>query len=149
MRRATTLEGALRKAGVPFLFGCYPTELLVASDGTVGGLVMANRRGRQAVRAKVVVDATEHAVLARMAGAQFRRRGNGVPGTRWVTIAASARNDSGGTVRKLDLPVTLYNLTGTRISDSTASWYEYALPTALPSGDWAGRAAALQALSAL
>lgn len=67
-----TLDNALLDAGVDFLFGCYPTDLLVDPSGAAKGVVMANRAGRQIVRAKVIIDATPTAMLPRMAGLAFR-----------------------------------------------------------------------------
>lgn len=67
-----TLDDALTAAGVPFLFSSFPSDLLKDEKGRIAGVVIANRAGRQAVRAKVIIDATERAVVARLAGAQFR-----------------------------------------------------------------------------
>lgn len=64
------LDRELLDAGVPFLLGGYATDVLVDESGCLAGIVMANRAGRQAVAAKVVIDATDRAVVARMAGAK-------------------------------------------------------------------------------
>ncbi len=66
-----TLDRTLLDAGVTFLYSCYPTEVLRDEKGQLAGVVMANRAGRQAVKAKVIIDATPRATVARMAGAQF------------------------------------------------------------------------------
>ncbi len=66
------MDRSLLDAGVLYLTGCYATDVLRDADDRIAGVVMANRSGRQAVRAKVVVDATGHAVVARLAGAPFR-----------------------------------------------------------------------------
>jgi flavin-dependent dehydrogenase len=63
-----TLDEALIKAGVPFLTGTFATEVLTDESGALCGVVIANRSGRQAVRAKVVIDASERGVIARAAG---------------------------------------------------------------------------------
>jgi flavin-dependent dehydrogenase len=60
-----------RRAGVQFLYGCYVSDILFGSKGEIAGVVIANRSGRQAVRARVVIDATARADVARMAGAEF------------------------------------------------------------------------------
>ncbi len=65
------LDQALVDSGVLFMTGCYGTELLVDSQGRASGVVIANRSGRQAIKAKVVVDATPFGMLARQAGATF------------------------------------------------------------------------------
>ena len=78
MQVKRTLDDALFNAGVSFLYGCYPTELLRDGAGKPAGLIMADRSGRQAVRAKVIIDATPRAVVARMAGATFEPYPQGV-----------------------------------------------------------------------
>ena len=67
-----TLDNALLAAGVQYLYGCQPTEVLVDKSGRIGGLVMSNRAGRQAVLAKVIIDATDRGHVARMGGARFQ-----------------------------------------------------------------------------
>ncbi len=67
-----TLEGALLDAGVEFLFSCYPTDVLRDADGAPAGIVMVNRAGRQAVRGRTIIDATDRGTVARLAGARFR-----------------------------------------------------------------------------
>ncbi|HSW02524.1 MAG TPA: FAD-dependent oxidoreductase [Sedimentisphaerales bacterium] len=71
MQVKRVLDDALLHAGVQFLYGCYPTELLVDHKGNVAGIVMANRSGRQAVVARVIIDATPHATVAQMAGTRY------------------------------------------------------------------------------
>jgi len=66
------MDKALIEAGVSCLTGCYVTEVLRDRDGRIAGIVMANRSGRQAVRAKVVIDATPQAMVARQADVEFR-----------------------------------------------------------------------------
>ena len=64
------LDSALVNAGVDFLFGCYATEVIRDGRGRIGGFVMANRAGRQAVIAETVIDATNRAWFSRLAGAK-------------------------------------------------------------------------------
>lgn len=71
LRVKRTMEEALTRAGVQFLLGSTPTDLLVDAAGAPAGVVMANRAGRQAVVAKVVIDATMDAAVAQQAGAKF------------------------------------------------------------------------------
>jgi hypothetical protein len=72
LRVKQTLEAALLEAEVDFLLGCYPTDILLASDGQPAGVVIANRAGRQAIVAKFTVDCTDRAIVAEMAGAPRR-----------------------------------------------------------------------------
>ena len=69
LRVKKALDRALLQSGVPFLTGAYACDLLTDAEGHVSGIVIVNRSGRQAIRAKVVVDATERGQLARRAGA--------------------------------------------------------------------------------
>jgi flavin-dependent dehydrogenase len=66
------LDAALINHGVMFLTGTYAGELLIRPDGSPAGIVIANRSGNQVVRAKVIVDATKNAAIARQAGAKFK-----------------------------------------------------------------------------
>ena len=59
------MDQALLEAQVRYLTGCYVTDVLRDEEGRIAGVVTANRSGRQAIRAKVVVDATRQAVVAR------------------------------------------------------------------------------------
>ncbi len=75
-RRATTpmrvkkaLETALLKRDVRFLFGSYASDVLIDQEERLTGIVMANRSGRQAVPARVIIDATGRGTVAKMAGA--------------------------------------------------------------------------------
>ena len=76
-RVKSVLDDELIAAGVQFLYGCYPTDVLLDGRGDPAGIVMSNRAGRQAVVAKVVVDATDRAVVARLAGAHQQRPWSG------------------------------------------------------------------------
>jgi hypothetical protein len=67
-----TFDAALLDAGVRFLTGAYGTEIVTDDSGATSGVVITDRSGRQAVKAKVVIDATPRGVLARQTGAQFR-----------------------------------------------------------------------------
>ncbi len=66
-----TFSRALVDNGVSFLLGSYATDVLLDPAGRPAGIVMANRAGRQAVRAKVIIDATSRATVARLLGAEF------------------------------------------------------------------------------
>ena len=70
MQVKVALDEALLAAGVQYLYGSATTDVLVDGDGQPAGVVIANRAGRQAVRAKVVIDATARATAARAAAAR-------------------------------------------------------------------------------
>ncbi len=126
-----------------FLYGCYATDLLEDAEGRPAGIVMANRSGRQAVLAKVVVDATQAAVLARSAGAEFRGPAAGPLAVRYVVMAKETRPPSPKlAVRRLDMPVVVGKTQSKKGSVYTqdAAWYEYTLSLTLPDASWASRA---------
>jgi flavin-dependent dehydrogenase len=105
MQVKRALDEALFRAGVPFLYGCYPTELLRDRAGRPAGIVMADRSGRQAIRAKVIVDATPRATVARMAGAQFDPYPGGMQTFRRIVVGGQPREAEGMQVRQLPAPV--------------------------------------------
>ena len=59
------LDRVLLDRNIQFLTGSFPAELLVDQNGKPAGMTMVNRSGRQAIRAKVIIDATPYAALAR------------------------------------------------------------------------------------
>ena len=94
-----TLENALLDAGVRFLFSCYPTDVLRDAGGRPAGIVMANRAGRQAVLAKTIIDATERATVARLAGARFRPYRAGTQTFRHVVVGGEPVEVPNGATR--------------------------------------------------
>ncbi len=72
LRVKKVLDRALVRADVRFLFGCYTTEAVRDGDGRLCGFAMTNRAGRQVVLARTVIDATDRAWFADLAGARRR-----------------------------------------------------------------------------
>ena len=66
-----TLAETLLDAGVEFRYGSYVTDVLRDGSKNPCGVVIANRGGRQAIVAKVIVDATDYAWVCRRAGCQL------------------------------------------------------------------------------
>lgn len=64
------LAARLLDAEVDFLYGSYVTDVLRDRGGKPCGVVIANRSGRQAVVAKIIIDATDYARVCRMAGCE-------------------------------------------------------------------------------
>lgn len=67
----TVLEDELIENHIDFLYSSYATNALTSPQGELAGVVITNRSGRQAIRAKAVVDATHTASFARSCGAGF------------------------------------------------------------------------------
>ncbi|MEW6358332.1 MAG: FAD-dependent oxidoreductase [Planctomycetota bacterium] len=133
-----TLDEALLDAGVQFLYGCYATDVLVDSAGKPAGIVMANRAGRQAVVARVILDATDRAVVARLAGAQFRPWPGGRHEFRRIVIGNNVRTGEG--VRGSRTGITV----SSREAQKTAEFIEYSFTLPVADGSFAELARAEQ-----
>jgi len=121
------MDRALMQAGVDYLTGCYATDVLRDRSGGIAGVVMANRSGRQAIAAKVVVDATERAVVARRAGAAFRPF---APGTRaFRRVVAGGAMQAGDGVSPEKKPFTYDSVAGGK--PHRLPVYEYTLRIAV------------------
>ena len=103
MQVKRTLDQALLDANVPFLYTCQATELLRDSQGELAGVVMANRAGRQAVKAKVIIDATDRAWVARMTSAEFKPYPSGPQTFQRIVVGGSERTGPGVASRKIHL----------------------------------------------
>jgi len=86
-----TLDEVLLESGVQFLYSCYPTDVLRDASSNPCGIVMANRAGRQAVIAKTIIDATDRATVARLAGARFRPYASGLHTFKRTVIGGEMR----------------------------------------------------------
>ncbi len=126
-----TLDQALLDAGVKYLYGCYATDVLRDAAGNPCGIVMANRAGRQAVIAKVIIDATPRAAVARMAGAKFRPYPTGDQELKYIVIGGKPREGKNLKVREIQPPfggrggphrIFEYTMTIPMAADDDASW---------------------------
>ncbi|MBI5396190.1 MAG: FAD-dependent oxidoreductase [Verrucomicrobia bacterium] len=109
MQVKRTLDQALIQAGVPFLYGSYATELLRDAQGKPAGIVIANRSGRQAVLAKVIVDATDRAIVARMAGAKFSPYPQQTQIFDRITVGGEARTGENISLRPRERKIGIQN----------------------------------------
>ena len=142
------LDDALLTASVKYLYGCYPTDVLRDADGQVAGIVMANRAGRQAVIAKVVIDATGRAAVARMAGAKFRPCPAGERTFKQVVIGGEPISAPGLAARVIgDYPLVKISRGGEvgAATGNSAKLIEYTMQLPVADGSFAAAAAANQA----
>lgn len=134
------LDQTLLDAGVQFLYGCYPTEYLAAELKAIpqppAGIIMANRAGRQAVRAKVIIDATPRATVARMAGIRLSPRPGDTQTFTRVVVGGEPRDGA----KLLGPVVGPQNAKGGGVFPA----YEYTLEIPMPDASWASYAAAEQ-----
>ncbi len=103
MQVKRTLDQALLKANIPFLYTSYATDVLRDAQGNLAGIVIANRAGRQAVKAKVIIDATDRAWLARRTGAAFAPYPSGPQEFKRVVVGGSQRSGAGIQSRRIRL----------------------------------------------
>ena len=97
------LDQALIDAGVKFLYGSPVTDVLRDRDGQVSGVVIANRAGRQAVKAKVVIDAGMQAQTARIAGVDFDEAPDRLNRFQRIVVGGEAQSADGLSMRKPDV----------------------------------------------
>lgn len=142
MRVKKTLDDALLDAGVDFLYGCYPTDVLRDSRGQLAGVVMANRSGRQAIRAKVIIDATDRATVARIAGAEFAKYPKGEQVFRRRVVGGTIR-DSGAEFVWQALSIASDSRRRNGVP-ATNEVHEYAMKVDMNDSSWASFARAEQ-----
>ncbi|MBN2508344.1 MAG: FAD-dependent oxidoreductase [Verrucomicrobia bacterium] len=133
------LDQALLQAGVPFLYNCPATELLTDAHGYPAGVVVANRSGRQAIRAKVIIDATDRASIARQAGIAFRDIPASPPGFSRVVVGGPPRTQDGLIRRERPVPLQIRDRAG-----ASHPVHEYQLRLPLPDAGFASWAEAEQ-----
>lgn len=139
------LDRQLQDAGVPFLGGLMACDGVRTDGGRLAGVVFADASGRQVVRARCVVDATEAGVVARRVCAlRPVAEGNTVDFTYAIIAKAGLSFDRAGyTVAEEPAPVASISLTADAImTPATAeksysvSLYRFTAPFPLASGDW-------------
>ena len=141
------LDAKLSAAKVPFFTGAQACDVLRAKDGSVSGVVFADKSGRQVVRAKTVIDATDKGVVARkVATLRPVAADNAVAFTHTMTAKAGLVFDLPGyTVTEGPAPVSTITLDvggdGSMIPKDAeksypASTYTFTRSFPLTSGDW-------------
>ncbi|WOO43272.1 FAD-dependent oxidoreductase [Rubellicoccus peritrichatus] len=89
-----TLEQQMVKAGIPFLFNCLTAGVLTDQSEKVCGAVIANRSGRQAVRAHLVVDATMEGLVLQQSGHKELRQKKGPQKVEYTTFCNGEGRDA-------------------------------------------------------
>ncbi len=146
-----TLDDALLGAKVQFLYGSTVTDVLRDAKGNLSGVVIANRAGRQAIMAKTIIDATDRASTARIAGAAFEPYPSGTAEFRFVTVGGTIKNGDGFTSASTGLafPVQPSAKTAPKKGDNTpaktsAELIEYTFKMPMTDNSYASFAAAEQ-----
>lgn len=133
-----TLDEALLHAGVEFVFGSRVSDLILDEETRPAGVVIANRCGRQAVTGKHIIDASEHAVVARKAAAGFTAYPSGVHDFTRIVVGGEPVHGGKGITHRI--------LKRTVVDDQGAKHpvIEYSIPISMRDGSWADRAEAEQ-----
>ena len=138
------LDEALLAAGVQYLYSCYATDVLRDAEGQPCGIVMANRAGRQAVVAKTIIDATDRAWVARMAGAKFGPYPTGTHTFRRTVIGGEVQKAEGMTARVVAPPFRGAYPNKAKTASGTFEVIEYTLQLPMKDDSYASWAAADQ-----
>lgn len=90
-----TLDEALISHGVQFLFNSLPSSILWDENNHPAGIVIANRSGEQVVKAKVIIDASLTAIIARLAGCSLREEKEKIVEVNYVVVSDSFKEIPG------------------------------------------------------
>lgn len=123
-----TLDNELIENKVNFLYSSYVTDIVNDNEGNPAGVIIANRSGRQAIKAKVVIDATERGLVARLAGAEFSKYPSGKHEFRYIVVGNQPKNIPNAKIRKLPQPVAF--------KDKTYDALEYTLMLEMNDDSW-------------
>ena len=137
-----TLDAALLSGGIRFITGAHATDVLRDAGGGIAGAVIANRGGRQAILARTIVDATERAVAARLAGAEFTRYPEGEYTFKRIVVSLDGPPAASG-MKVRRLPGT-YRADGLGRNARDGKMWECELSIPMKDGTFASFAAAEQ-----
>jgi len=124
MQIKRALDQALLNAGVKFLYGSYVSDVIVDHKGIINGVTITNRSGRQAVRGKVIIDASDRAVAARQCGAVFKKYPKGPQNFSRIVIGGKGEGQGKALGHHL------------RVGKRTLPLYEYKLKIDMDDGSW-------------
>jgi hypothetical protein len=123
-----TLDNELIINKIDFLFSSYITDLLTDAHGNPAGVVIANRSGRQAIRAKIIIDATPRAMVARLTSASFSPYPAGKQNFRFIVLGNNEKKLSAGSSRVMPQPVV--------VKDKNYKAIEYSLDIDMKNGTY-------------
>ncbi len=140
MQVKRVFDQAMIDAGAKFLFWSYATDLLRDEKGKPAGVVIESRSGRQAIVAKVVIDATERGNLARQTSARFAPYPAETLSFNRTVVGGAPSGNAAAVPRERKTPVTIIDRKG-----DAFPVHEYRLEAPMPDGSFASFAALEQA----
>jgi len=146
-----TLDNELINNNVSFLYSSYVTDILNDEKGKPAGVVISNRSGRQAVLARIIIDATPRALAARLAGARFGSYPAGMQSFQFTVIGNNLKEAPGLSGKIHSKPVEVKFASsgeahGDAFSESNTRYpaIEYTINIHMKDGSWASFAEAEQ-----
>ena len=136
MQVKRTLDHQLIENKVNYLYSSYVTDVITDEKNQLAGVVISNRSGRQAIIAKMIIDATPRAMVARMTSAEFPVYPVGKQNFKFTVIGNKPGNIEGASYKIQPIPV--------QIKDKTYQAIEYSLNIDMKDGSWASFAEAEQ-----
>ena len=122
------LDEELISNKIDFLYSSYVTDIITDSTGQAAGVVMANRSGRQAVKARVIIDATSRGLVARLAGARFRDYPEGNYPFSYIVVGNQPKEISGAKVKRMPQKI--------KVREQEYEALEYTLNLHMKDGSW-------------
>jgi len=123
------LDNELISHHVDFLYSSYVTDIISDEKGDIAGVVIANRSGIQAIKAKTVIDATPDATVARLAHAEFSNSDTKEEEFRYIVVGNSSTNQGKDiTVKDMPEPISF--------KGNTYRAQEYTLRTKVRENSW-------------
>jgi len=120
------LDNELIENDIDFLYSSYVTDIIVDEKGIPAGVVISNRNGRQAILAKVIIDATPRAMVIRMTNAQFMNYPTGKQQFSFIVVG----NDKKPGLQVEDMPESI------KIEDKSYSALKYTIDIEMTDGSW-------------
>ncbi len=104
----TVLENELINHNVHFLYSSYATNVLTGDKGEPAGIALVNRSGRQAIRAKAIIDATHTASVARLLDIPVRNADK--PATDYsFTVVGNRPKEADNLIRTESLAIPVFS----------------------------------------
>jgi hypothetical protein len=145
------LDSELINNNIDFLFSSYVTDILSGENGQPAGVVIANRSGRQAIIAKIIIDATPRALAARFAGAEFNPYPAGKHTFKFTVVGNDLKETPGLSAKIYEEPVQVKyassgKSSGTAFSETDIRYkaVEYTFEVDMKDGSYASFAEAEQ-----
>ncbi len=137
----SVLDNELIDNNINFLYSSYVTDILLDSNNQPAGVVISNRSGRQAVVAKVIIDATPRAMVTRMSTPGFMKYPAGKQRFKFVVVGNDKKSGSNFSAREMPEPIN--------VDGNTYKALDYTIDIEMKDGSWASFAEAEQQIRGL